>query len=225
MIKEPRYEESWDHLLSVTEIIKSIASPALMNWLRYNTPGKIKAESEKAIDIGKLTHEIIFRIENGEKIEIATKYPQEIKNTVQSYFEWKKENKLEVYKSELKMKSEKLRYKGTLDRLCKSPDGLVLIDWKTGKAIYDDALLQLIAYQKLFEENNGEKISKCIIVRLGKLKPEFEPRQIPAEETEELFHIFNNALAIAYWQKQKEIEYKLKEKEIKNGKNSGKDNG
>lgn len=203
MKKEQRYPVEWDHLPSVTEILGVIANPALMNWFRFSSPEKIKAASDKALNIGKTVHEIIDKIELG-KVEVKTEYPVEIKNCLDAYFLWKKENRLEVVKSEFKMCSESLGYKGTLDRLCKSGNDLILLDWKTSKAIYNEAFLQVAAYQKLYEVTEGQKISKCIILRLGKDKPEFEVKIIEEIDRLEFFEIFRHALEIWKWQNKKE---------------------
>ena len=65
---------------------------------------------------------------------------------------------------ERKVYSRRHRYSGTLDCIGRDRDGgLVLLDWKTGKDVYPEFLLQTAAYVIAYEEETGDEIKRRII--------------------------------------------------------------
>jgi hypothetical protein len=81
-----------------------------------------------------------------------------------------------------------------------------LQDWKTGKAIYQEALLQNVAYRQAVREMglfDGE--IDGMIVRLPKVDtdPEFEVRKI-TESEDQLLEVFLNVRALWDWLNAKE---------------------
>ena len=75
-----------------------------------------------------------------------------------------------------------------------------LLDFKTGKAIYDEHFVQLAAYRKLAEEN-GFPVKRCRILRVGRDETEgFEERVVT--DTEKYFRVFQNLLEIYYLKKE-----------------------
>jgi hypothetical protein len=69
-----------------------------------------------------------------------------------SYFEWKKGHKIQDILVEEPLVSEKFGFGGTPDRLAYVDDILTLLDYKTGKGIYDEYYYQTCSYVKLVEE-------------------------------------------------------------------------
>ncbi len=194
-----RYPKEWDHLPSVTEVIGLITSPQLLNWFKTQAYRDIKQKSQKSIDIGKQVHAIIEKIEDGKPIQLETEYPNEIKNCVKAYFDWKKTLKLEIIASELKLISPSLNYKGTIDRIYRKDDKLILVDWKTSKSIYKESYMQVAAYANLYENIQGLIISECWIIRLGKEKAEFEPKKLDNMERVDAAMAFTSLLNVYRW--------------------------
>lgn len=198
MTRKNPYPKEWDHYPSVTEVTEFIGNPELMNYMRYSKPSAIKETSEKALSIGSTFHEILEKREKGEKFEVTTDFPQEVKNCLESYLSWEKGRKLETIASELQMISPILGYKGTLDKIFRDEGKLILIDWKTSKRIYFDHKIQVIAYKNLFENLNNVKIDECWILRVVKEKivgaEPFEAFQIPESRHNAYFKVFTNTL-------------------------------
>ena len=93
-----------------------------------------------------------------------------------------------------------MRFGGTLDCLCELDGEMELLDFKTGKAIYDEHFVQLAAYRKLAEEN-GFPVKRCRILRVGRDETEgFEERVVT--DTEKYFRVFQNLLEIYYLKKE-----------------------
>lgn len=84
--------------------------------------------------------------------------------------EWWEENDFEVVWTEKQMVSEKYEYGGCPDLYVrqKTNGKCWLIDFKTGKRIYPDTIIQMGAYKNLIEENLHERVLHSAIVRLPK---------------------------------------------------------
>jgi hypothetical protein len=65
--------------------------------------------------------------------------------------------------------SERFRYGGTLDKYALIMDEETVIDYKSGKDIYDDYFMQLIACAELLIEN-GFPVKRAIVVNMPKTK-------------------------------------------------------
>jgi hypothetical protein len=90
-------------------------------------------------------------------------------------------------------------YAGTLDLLARVNGQLTVIDMKTSRAIYGEALVQVAAYRQAMIEM-GYAAVDALIVRIPKTvgDPAFEVRAVPEVET--LFPVFLAAKAVWTWQ-------------------------
>lgn len=161
----------------------------------------------RAADVGTLIHEFIS---NYIKALVEKKTPpkrpvnKEMKNAIDGFFKWVKENKVAVIKSEERVYHSKYRYAGTLDLECMVNGKRTIVDIKTGNALYPEAFLQAAAYLKAREQETGKKYpGGVIIVRLSKEDPErhisaFEVRK--DEDVDEHFRCFLYCLGIYRWQ-------------------------
>lgn len=58
---------------------------------------------------------------------------------------------------------------GTVDAVLRDKSGkLVLLDWKTSKEVYPQAIIQTAAYRWLWEEELREEIARCVVLRIDK---------------------------------------------------------
>lgn len=161
----------------------------------------------KAADIGTLVHKWVQDYVSAiAKKETPPKRPvnKEMKNAIDGFFKWAKENRLQIIRSEQKVYHDKYGYAGTLDL-----EGLVngkrtVIDLKTGNALYPEAFLQASAYLKARERETGNKYpGGVIVVRLSKEDP---TRHISAfeakkdEDADKHFKCFLYCLGIYRWQ-------------------------
>lgn len=104
-------------------------------------------------------------------------------------------------------------YAGTMDSLAECTLGservLVVTDYKTGKAIYGEALLQNTAYvHAMIEMGHLEPPCCGLIVRLPKVESDPEPefRLIPWEELEALFPVFLACKQLWTWMAAEDVK-------------------
>ena len=168
----------------------------------------------KAGEIGSQVHALIeWNIRKGLGEEVGPE-PQLTDKAVWAFSVWKKWAEKANFKPihcEQAVWSNEYQYAGTMDLMAEiRVNGTgevmrVVVDWKTGKAIYPEALLQNVAYIKaLVEMGHAEAPLHGLIVRLPKNEkdPEPETRLIPWAEQEGLFRAFIHARALWGWQYQ-----------------------
>lgn len=158
---------------------------ALVAWTRKLAlsgidPRRVK---EEAGEIGTLTHKMIEHHIYGAKLDVS-KYSfdaiAEATNGLRSYKEWEQEFAVEYLESELKILSESLQWGGTADGIItigremvinntSFPSGsILLLDFKTGKGLYPEHIIQVSAYKNGIEETTSYKLDGIIIVHIHK---------------------------------------------------------
>jgi len=191
-----------------------------------NRLGKKRAhqkELEKASDIGSQAHSLIewnLRREMGEKVGKEPVVRPESLHAFTAWEDWRRSVNLTPMAVEEVAWNDSAQYAGTVDLIakCVLPDlgeVIAVLDWKTGKAIYGEALLQNSAYiHALIEMGNDTPPITGIVVRLPKVEtdPDFEVRVIPWEEVSRLYNVF---LAVKYTWNWMQEEEKKKNEEAK----------
>lgn len=133
------------------ELIATGGAQSAQDWLS-RIPDYIK---DAAADMGSKVHYYAEKLGLGQ--ELPEIHPNELART-QSFIDWEKANKPEFVLVEFMVFSEKYQYGGTGDvflrlkvcpaKNCGKNNCLWLIDYKTGKGIYETAGLQLMALQR-----------------------------------------------------------------------------
>lgn len=161
----------------------------------------------KAADIGTLIHDWVSDYVSAivqKKTPPKRPVNKEMKNAIDGFFKWAKENKLVIIKSEQKIYHDKWKYAGTLDLEGMVNGKRTVIDLKTGNALYPEAFLQASAYLKAREQETGKEYpGGVIIVRLSKENPEkhIAAFEVQRDDDVELhFKCFLNCLSIYRWQ-------------------------
>ena len=195
---------------SVTTVLGVLRKQALEYWFKANTLKFITEESAKGKLIGTQIHAVIQDyIEKG-SAKIETEYIDEVKNALESFIKFTKENPdIKLKRSELPLTSEQFKYNGTIDCTAEVAGVLILADWKTGKAkeeespaIYDEYLYQVASYVYLYNEVNKTNIEKAIIVSVAKDKVAYGTRMMNKEEIDGCFNeVFLPALKILNYQR------------------------
>ena len=113
-----------------------------------------------------------------------------------AFDDWLEKTKPEPIAVESIVWSDRFQYAGTLDLACRINGSLILVDFKTGSKITDEALLQSVAYQQAWREMGHPPFAGGLIVRLPKKTsdPEYEERVVPPFE--ELWPVFEAALTL-----------------------------
>ena len=177
----------------VTTILGILDKPALKYWA--NKIGLLGIEVNKYVDeladIGTLTH---YRVEcefAGRQADLSDYSANQINlsdNSMLSFYDWQKAHKIEPISNELQLVSEEYGYGGTCDIYCLLDGKKTLIDLKTGKAIYDDHLLQVSAYRFLLIEN-GYEVEETRILNIPRAEnEEFMERKLA--DPDAYFEIF-----------------------------------
>ena len=131
-----------------------------------------------------------------------------------AFQDWARSIELLPLRSEQVVFSHVHRYAGTLDLLAYiMRDGqrrLGLVDFKTGKAVYAEAYLQLAAYRQALIEMGLETADACFVVRLPKIETDPEFEVVEVENVEEHFAAFLAARQLWEWQQVQEAAYREK---------------
>jgi hypothetical protein len=124
---------------------------------------------------------------------------------VAAWERWKESVNFKPLLCEQAVWSEVHEYAGTMDLLAEVNGRPTLLDWKTGKAIYDESFLQNAAYRHALMEMGVYGAADGMIVRLPKLEgdPEFEAKPVTTPEPE-LFKAFLCAMELWKWLNQKQ---------------------
>lgn len=84
--------------------------------------------------------------------------------------EWWAHNKIEVVATETSLVSETYQYGGTIDLVGNYPGfGLIIMDWKTSSAYYQEMLMQMAAYRRLWQECRGQAIGRATLALFSKV--------------------------------------------------------
>ena len=113
---------------------------------------------DEAGEAGTLCHTFVENHIKGHEPPNTEAYDPEIVKQAEvgfsNYLEWAHNNKIRIIHQEIPLVSEKYKFGGCPDGIGTDSKGrLCLIDWKTSSGIYADYLMQLGAYQLLWEEN------------------------------------------------------------------------
>lgn len=198
----------------VTQALSILRKLGLEYWFRTNSAEFCDAESKKSKEIGTLVHEVIQKHIEKEAISFETKYPQEVKNCLESFFLFKKDYpKIKLKQAEQLVTSKHYGYCGTLDCLAKENGELMIIDWKSGKCevgtkkekdappVYPEHEYQVSAYVNAYNEQSKANISKAGVLVLAKDKVAYNYRTIVGNDLEEMFNeVFLPALKIYNYQ-------------------------
>lgn len=201
-----RYKTSEGKIVpGATTITGLLNKPFLVTWAnRLGLEGIDSSKyTDEAATVGTLAHALIQADLQDDTVDRNLYSPQQMdlaENAVLSFFEWKKRHKIEVIFCEQQMVSDKMLYGGTVDCYCKLDGKPTLLDFKTGKAIYEEYFVQLAAYAELLKEN-GYPVEEVRILRVGRDDTEgFEERSVA--DTRKWFEIFKRLLDVYYLKKE-----------------------
>lgn len=147
--------------------------------------------------VGTLSHYLITCHLKGEvpdTSEYSTPDIEKAKSCLTKYQRWESAHPLSPVMIEAPLVSEEFRYGGTLDLFAELAGEFILVDFKTGGAIYPEDFSQLAAYRKLLEEQ-GWPVANARILRIGADQDEGFEEKIKTSLDRE-FKIFQHALEI-----------------------------
>lgn len=143
------------------------------------------AYKDKAADIGTRTHEAIDRWILG----MDPKLEPDTKPGFDNFMRFLESEKLRVVMGDTNIASLKYKVGGRSDVYFEKNGKLILGDFKTGKALYDEATIQVGCYDVCTEETYGLKVDATVVLRLGKeVAGDFEPKWVNLAEARDSFH-------------------------------------
>lgn len=188
-----------------TTITGLLNKPYLVKWANNLGLEGIDSSTytDEAAKTGTLAHAMIQADLQGETLDLSQYSPVQVdlaENAVLSWFEWKKRHDITPVHCEVPFVSDRMKYGGTVDCYCMLDGKSVLLDFKTGKAIYEEYFVQLAAYAELLREA-GLPVDECRILRVGRDATEgFEERSV--SDTRKWFEIFRSLLNVYYLKKE-----------------------
>lgn len=94
-------------------------------------------------------------------------FEEEHRGYIQALAKWISDDEPHFIETEVVIASRKHGYVGKFDFLARVADHMVIGDYKTSKAIYKEAHLQLAAYQLASDEMGRDPVDKLLVIRLG----------------------------------------------------------
>lgn len=156
-------------------------SGGLINWAyKCGRDGiDINEARDKAADAGTLAHEMIDCHLHGREFVRNGHDPMVLgkaDHAFLGFLDWKAQNSLKLVAAEVSLVSEKYQYGGTFDAGMVG-DTFRLMDYKTGNAIYNDAIIQVAgAYSLLWQEHHPDQpIHGIDILRISKPEQPDDP--------------------------------------------------
>ena len=173
---KPRYittDGEW--VPGVTTVIGLRAKDALVPWafkIGKENPelSSIREYVDELASIGSAAHEIIGAHLLGADPDLRDFTPATVEAAaipVSKYREWAKGKDIQIIASEKQYVSDRFRFGGTVDVLAKIDGVTTILDFKTGKAIYDEMFYQVAAYAELVAET-GLRVDAIRILQIGR---------------------------------------------------------
>lgn len=160
---------------SVTAIIGQwgIKTEPLKYWAYKRGEKGIPLHQKEEADVGTLAHLMIDSEVKGRQLNLA-EYPMNIleqaKKCYENFQEWKKRHDYKPIETEISLISEEHQFGGTIDCIGMIDGKLSIMDLKTGKEVYEDHVIQIKAYERLWCENFPDHpiVGGYHIIRTGK---------------------------------------------------------
>ncbi len=134
-------------------------------------------QRDKAAEAGTIAHDLIECFILGQTPPVVNADQQimeKASNAFRQFCEWHEQSRIEIIATERVYVSEKYQFGGTVDAVGKDAKGrIVLLDWKTSNAVYQDYLIQLAAYALLLEECTEWRPEGFHLLRVAKESADF----------------------------------------------------
>jgi hypothetical protein len=173
-----------------------------------------RIRKEKAADIGDIVHDFAqnfakykFGLSDRDLPEINRKWSQEAINGVNAFLDWYNGNKVDFMAAERLVYSKKHDFVGMADAIAVVNGKKMLIDYKTGKHIYNEYLYQVSGYMVAYEEETGEQLDGAIIIHFKKDDGEFSMVEMSRKDFKLNKPVFLSCLTIK--RREKELSKNL----------------
>ena len=134
-------------------------SGGLLQWaFKQGASGaaSLYEKRDEAAAAGTIAHDLIEHTILGKPFDpgpVDAALLAKAQNAHAQFLEWREQSRIEIIATEHVYVSERYQFGGTIDAIGRDMKGrIVLVDWKTSNAVYQDYLVQLAAYALLLEE-------------------------------------------------------------------------
>lgn len=216
------YQIDGEKVLGVTSVVGTLDKPALVNWAAERAADLVvndwdrlaalpvadrykevksahRSSSTTAAVRGNEIHHYAEKLLAGADVAV----PDEIRGPVEAAARFLDRWQIEPIASETPCGSPTYGYGGTADlwgRVGVRDNGVALIDWKTGKGVYDESALQLSGYRysELMQPERGVEIATPAVdlVYVAHVTPD-DVRMLPVVADETVFRTFLYLLQVA----------------------------
>jgi hypothetical protein len=100
-----------------------------------------------------------------------SKWYRQADTALQSYRMWREDSTIVPLWTERTVWSLEYGYAGSADMVGMDGSKVVVLDWKTGSGVHNEAGLQVAAYAHAIEELTSQNIDECRVVHLDKTTP------------------------------------------------------
>lgn len=156
----------------VTTILGTVlAKPALLDWAnRIGLEGiNMREYRDELADIGKAAHYLaLCRLTNQEpNLDLyAPIVLKAAENSIANFIDWEKRHVVEVIMAETPLVSEQHAFGGTPDVYANVDSVPTILDFKTGKGIYDDMFYQVGGGYSLLLKENGYPVERAWVLNI-----------------------------------------------------------
>jgi hypothetical protein len=158
--------------------VDSISDTTDLLWLRQQAE-KVKSSSQKGLETGTEVHRILDEWltakKNGEEPFLQAD-PSHI-TQAKKIIDWLDMHECEIQDVEVNVYHPELLYAGQVDCIARRGNSLLLLDWKSGRGIYNSYAGQIGGYIMCYEAMTGERINEGWILR-SDVDGNFEAKQV-----------------------------------------------
>lgn len=160
-----------------------------------------EVKKEEAASIGSTVHDWAEKFANAKLLgtempNLSEEMDGPVLAGVMAFLDWYNAHSIKFKATERMLYSKQYQYVGIADAVAMIDGKWILVDYKTGKRIYNEHFYQLSAYWGAYEEETGEKLDGALILHFNKETGEFNKREITREEHELNYPIFLACLTI-----------------------------
>lgn len=187
---------------SVNQFTAEELLPVIDEALKQHTVKK-----EEAASIGDLIHAWAesfakAKLEDTEVPDVSEDLDERVLNGINAFLDWYNAHSVKFVCAEQMVYSRLHGFVGKIDAVAEV-DGLkMLIDYKSGKYIYNEHLYQVAGYRLAYEEEHG-KLDGAVILHFNKETGQLETKEIGWEDYEKDAATFLACLAVK--QREKEL--------------------
>lgn len=210
-------EERIMTIQAAADLYEDVHGTPKMSRLTYVTTldgriGKVKAHQKllaKASEIGSQAHALIewnIRKSLGQVVGPEPKIGDKALWAFMAFEEWQRSVAFRPLLIEQTVFSPTHGYAGTLDLLAEIEGKEEVVDFKTGKSVYGEAMLQNVAYQEALTEMGHRRPDGGLILRLPKIESDPNFEAVPVPPASELFPTFLHVKQVWTWWYAQEVE-------------------